>query len=39
MEKINSESMLRKAQALAEDIKEMESIDTLKAYQSMDTSM
>lgn len=27
--------MLRKAQALAEDIKEMESIDTLKAYESM----
>lgn len=33
MEKMNSESLLRKAQALGNDIKEMESIDTVGAYK------
>ena len=33
MENTNSESLLRKAQALGDDIKEIESIDVLCAYQ------
>lgn len=33
MEKISSESLLQKAQALGEDIKEMESIDANQAYE------
>lgn len=33
MENISSESLLRKAQALGDDIKEIESIDVLSAYQ------
>lgn len=32
MENISSESLLRKAQALGDDIKEMESVDVLSAY-------
>ena len=32
MENMNPESLLRKAQALGDDIKEMESIDVLGAY-------
>lgn len=33
MENMSPESLLRKAQALGDDIKEMESIDTLSAYK------
>lgn len=33
MENSNAESLLRKAQALSDDIKEMESIDVQRAYQ------
>ena len=32
MENMNPESLFRKAQALGDDIREMESIDTLAAY-------
>lgn len=32
MENMSPESLLRKAQALGDDIKEMESIDVLGAY-------
>ena len=34
---MNPESLLRKAQALGEDIKEMESIDVMGAYQQAQT--
>ena len=33
MENMNPESLLRKAQALGDDIKEMESIDVMGAYR------
>ena len=33
IENMNSESLLRKAQALGDDIKEMESIDVMDAYR------
>ena len=36
---MNPESLLRKAQALGEDIKEMESIDVLGAYQQAQTKI
>ena len=39
MENMNPESLLRKAQALGEDIKEMESIDVLGAYQQAQTKI
>ncbi|NDV67232.1 DUF4974 domain-containing protein [Bacteroides sp. 224] len=35
MEKMNPESLLREAQALGEDIKELESIDVQQAYRQM----
>ena len=39
MENMNPESLLRKAQALGEDIKEMESIDVMGAYQQAQTQI
>lgn len=36
---MNPESLLRKAQALGEDIKEMESIDVMGAYQQAQTQI
>ena len=33
MENMNPESLLRKAQALGEDIKEMESIDVMRSEE------
>ena len=32
MEKLNPESLIRKAQALGDDIKEMEAVDVVQAY-------
>ena len=37
MENMSPESLLRKAQALGDDIKEMESIDVLGAYYQAQT--
>lgn len=39
MENMSPESLLRKAQALGDDIKEMESIDVLGAYYQAQTKI
>lgn len=39
MENMSPESLLRKAQALGDDIKEMESIDVLGAYYQAQTTI
>lgn len=39
MENLNPESLLRKAQALGDDIKEMESVDVRSAYRQMQKKM